>query len=427
MRYEESIAAPVNITIDTPAILTDFIQGHFKRPRHGYKPSRAMRICLHLMTHLRIGQLTIILPDNSHLKFGNKTNTHHAILHIHNDRAAKKLLRAGKLGFCESYLDGDWSSPDMTAFFKLILENADAIKRSLAGKKWMRAISYAAHILKPNSRRGSRKNIYSHYDIGNDFYAQWLDPSMTYSAALFKDGITDLKTAQDRKYEEMIRRLDLKPHHHLLEIGCGWGGFAEYAARKTGCKITAITISQSQYEYAKNRIENANLSDQVEIRLQDYRDTNGTFDRIASIEMFEAVGEAYWPTFFQTLKSRLKSGGHAVLQIITIRDKDFAAYRKGADYIQRYIFPGGMLPSMQALNTQIKTAGLTQGDHLSFGRDYAHTLKLWNQSFQNAWPNLTAKTLNTRFKRLWEQYLCYCEAGFDIGTIDVVQIAVKKP
>lgn len=426
MRYEESSTAPIKITIDSPEVLRDFLRGHFSQDNSGYKPSRAMRLCLRLLVHTQGGRLDVTLPDHSILTFGDENSKTHAALNIHNNRAAKKLLRGGVLGFCESYMDDDWSSPDMTAFFILMLNNTAALKSSLFGKKWVRIISRIIHLLKPNSRNGSRKNIYSHYDIGNDFYSQWLDPSMTYSSAYFADGITDLAKAQDRKYEELIRRLDLKPEHHVLEIGCGWGGFAEYAAKTIGCKVTALTISEAQYGYAKTRIKNAGLSDKVEIRLQDYRDVQGDFDRIASIEMFEAVGEKYWPIYFSTIKERLKTGGRAVLQTITIRDKDFTNYRKSADYIQRYIFPGGMLPSIGALAQEIKSAGLMQGDHLSFGKDYARTLKLWNDDFQKAWPRIQSETLDPRFKRLWEQYLCYCEAGFESGRIDVIQIAIDK-
>lgn len=421
-----AIIDQVDAIIHSPESLQEFISAQFSK-NSTYKPSRSMRVCLHLLAHIQIGQLDLILPDNSTLRFGAKSDGPKAYLRMHNDRVAKRFLVGGQLAFCEAYLDGDWSSPDLTQFFELIQRNAQSMQNKLMGKKLMRMISYINHIMKPNSKRGSRKNIYSHYDIGNDFYAQWLDPSMTYSAALFTNGVTDLEQAQNQKYKEIATRLDLKPEHHVLEIGCGWGGFAEYAAKNIGCKMTCITVSPAQYEYASNRIEKAGLSDKVEIRLQDYRDVQGQFDRIASIEMFEAVGEAYWPTFFNTIKDRLKSDGRATLQIITISDSDFPTYRKNADYIQRYIFPGGMLPSMTALSEQINAAGLTQKGHLSFGKDYAKTLNLWNDAFQTAWPNIQSQKLDMRFKRLWEQYLCYCESGFNTGSIDVIQISIDKP
>ncbi len=416
----------VDIVVETPNVLQDFVSKKLTR-KQGYKPTRAMRLCLHFLSHLREGQLDVVLPNGTSMRFGMPNGEPKAVLRIHNDRVARRFLTKGHLGFCEAYLDGDWSSPDVAQFFELILRNAQSIKKLMLGKPWARALSCLLHALKPNSKKGSKKNIYRHYDIGNDFYEAWLDPSMTYSSALFADGIENLKEAQERKYQEMVERLELTPEHHVLEIGCGWGGFAEYAASTVGCKVTGITISQEQYKYATDRIKQKNLQNLVEIRLQDYRDVEGEFDRVASIEMFEAVGEAYWPTFFDTLKSRLKNGGRAVLQIITIHDDDFDDYRRSADYIQRYIFPGGMLPSMRALSEQIEKSGLQQGEHLNFGPDYARTLKLWNEKFQQVWPQLNGDKMDTRFKRLWEQYLCYCQAGFTTGSIDVIQINIDKP
>ncbi len=424
--YDQPADYSVDAIIETPHTLKSFIAKHLTR-KSGYKPTRAMRLCLHLMSHITEGHLDVIMPNGKTLRFGKPNGEPQALLRIHNDRLAKRFLIKGRLGFCESYIDGDWSSPNITTLFELFMRNAQSLQNRLKGKSWARFISYILHILQPNSKAGSKKNIYRHYDIGNDFYKAWLDPSMTYSSAFFKTGKESLQEAQYAKYQEMIDRLELKPEHHLLEIGCGWGGFAEYAAKTVGCKITCITISKAQLKYAKARIEKAGLSDKVDIRFEDYRDTEGTFDRIASVEMFEAVGEAYWPTFFETLKNRLKPSGRAVLQIITIRNEDFNDYRRSADYIQRYIFPGGMLPSMNALKEQITNAGLTKGEHLTFGKDYAKTLNIWNKKFQTAWPKLKGGELDTRFKRLWEQYFSYCEAGFNMGTIDVIQIAIDKP
>lgn len=415
----------VDFIINTEASLRHFFI-KMRRTPYGYKPSRAMCLTLRLLRKLQIGSLYLILPDGKSLKFLGKEAGPEAVLHIHNDRVVRRFMSKGKLGFCEAYLDGDWTSPDIATFFELILRNMDVMRKNLLGKGWYRRVSQFIHLLQPNSKRGSQKNIYRHYDIGNDFYKEWLDPSMTYSSALFKDGIDDIERAQDQKYQEMIDRLDLKPEHHVLEIGCGWGGFAEYAAKNVGCKITAITISQAQHDWAVQRIKDANLEDKVTIKLCDYRDLeNLQFNRIASIEMFEAVGESYWPTFFNKLHEYLKPEGRAVLQIITIHDDHFENYRRSADYIQRYIFPGGMLPSMKALGQQIQKAGLHQGEHLSFGKDYARTLDIWNKNFQQAWPKIQGK-FDERFKRLWEQYLCYCQAGFEVGTIDVIQIAIDK-
>jgi len=394
---------------------------------NNYVPSRAMRMALNILSNIQTGKFDVTLPDGSLRRFEGKQTGPYAAIRIHRDRVARRFLTKGKLGFCEAYLDGDWSSPDLTALFDLFLKNTHYMHNTLQGRKWVRFLSYLMHIARPNSKSGSRKNIYAHYDIGNKFYESWLDPSMTYSSAYFGDGITDLYQAQERKYAEIVSRLNLKPEHHVLELGCGWGGFAEYAAKNVGCKVTAITISQAQYEYAVQRIHKTGLVDKVEIRLQDYRDVSGQFDRISSIEMFEAIGEKYWPVFFKKLDNLLKPGGQAVFQIITIKDKDFDSYRKSADYIQYYIFPGGMLPSKKALSKCLDKHGFIKGDTLCFGKDYACTLKIWSQRFQKAWPNLQSDKMNERFKRLWEQYLSYCEAGFRNGNIDVIMQTIKKP
>jgi len=400
----------------------------FPRERKKYKPSQALRMALNILRHIQIGRLDVVLPDGSTHIFGGERGGPHACLRIHKDRVARRFLIKGKLGFCEAYIDGDWSSSDLTALFDLFLKNANYMQGALQGRKWVRFLSYLAHASRPNTKSGSRKNIYAHYDIGNKFYEAWLDPSMTYSSAYFvEENKEDLQRAQERKYAEMAARLDLKAEHHVLELGCGWGGFAEYAACHIGCRVTAITVSRAQYDYAVERIKKANLEEKVEIKLQDYRDVSGQYDRIASIEMFEAIGEKYWPLFFNRLQALLKPSGIAVLQIITIRNEDFKSYRKSADYIQRYIFPGGMLPSQEMLNHYIEKHGLMNKNTLCFGRDYAHTLKLWNNNFQKAWPAIKSEKLNKRFKRMWEQYLSYCEAGFNNKNIDVIMQTIQKP
>ncbi len=423
MTITEATSRPVDFFIQTEAQLRYFLL-KIKRDKTSYKPSRALKLCIRFARQIQIGSLDMVLPDGHKLRFVGKTDGPHGTVIIHNDRVAKRLLIGGKLGFCEAYLDGDWNSPDISAFYEMILRNEHVLLSVLNGKSWFRGVSKFIHSLNANSKSGSKKNIYRHYDIGNDFYQLWLDPTMTYSSALFKDGNDDLKIAQDAKYQEMTDRLGIKRDHHVLEIGCGWGGFAEYAAKTTGCKMTCVTISQAQYDYAVDRIKNAGLSDRVTILMKDYRDLDGMYDRIASIEMFEAVGEQYWPTYFKTLKNRLTQGGKACLQIITINEDDFDSYRNNADYIQRYIFPGGMLPSMSALKSQITQAKLRTTGHISFGLDYAKTLNIWNDKFQQSWPKLTKQGFDEKFKRTWEQYLCYCEAGFRAKTIDVIQIDI---
>lgn len=416
---------PVDAVIQTQKCLESFIE-NLKKGSHGYTPSRAMRLCLRIASNIQIGSFDMILPNQQRLRFEGKENGPEGILIVHNDKMARRFLVGGKLGFCESYLDGDWSSPDIAQFFEMILRNAEIMQRALHGKKWFRALSWVLHSFNHNSKDGAKRNIYSHYDIGNDFYEMWLDDSMTYSSALYKTGKEDLRTAQNQKYQSLIDHLGIKSEHHILEIGCGWGGFAEYVATKVGAQVTCITISQAQFDYATKRIAKAGLEDRVTIKLKDYRDVNGQFDCIISIEMFEAVGESYWPIYFQTIKKRLKKGGKAGLQIITIHDDDFDTYRRSADYIQRYIFPGGMLPSMEALKEQTEQADLKIEGHIAFGQDYAKTLHEWNIAFQEAWPKLTKQGFDTRFKRLWEQYLCYCEAGFNTGNIDVIQLILNN-
>jgi len=348
---------------------------------------------------------------------------------VRDPRMVAKLAFGGCLGLCEGYIEGMWDSPNVTEVLRLGTANEMAWDAMLRGKPWARMASWVMHRLRPNTRKGAKRNIAEHYDLGNDFYAAWLDPSMTYSSALFADGVTDLQAAQAQKYRALARALGLKPGMTVLEIGCGWGGFAEMAAAEFGARVTGITLSREQLAYAQARIAKAGLSDQVTLRLEDYRDTRETFDRIASIEMFEAVGEEYWPAYFDTLRARLAPGGLAGLQVITIADRLFADYRKTADFIQRYIFPGGMLPSPTRLHEEIGRAGLVLTEQTWFGRDYAETLSRWRLSFQAGWERISGMSAqyDERFKRLWEFYLGYSEVGFAAGFTDVGQIIIKRP
>ncbi len=394
-----------------------------------WRPSRTMRLVLSLAARLRVGTLTVIGPDGSVRCFAGPIPGPAATVRVHRDRIARRFLIGGMLSFCEGYLDGDWDSPDTATLFELTLRNRDAFGPVLEGMRWFQMVQNWLHRLRPNTTRGSRRNIAAHYDLGNEFYARWLDPSLTYSCALFADPAADedLETAQRRKYQALAERLALAPDHHVLEIGCGWGGFAEYAAREVGARVTGITISRAQYDYASERLQKAGLGERARIELVDYRNVEGRFDRIASIEMFEAVGEAYWPTFFACLRDRLIAGGRAALQVITIADHLYDGYRKSADYIQRYVFPGGMLPSPSVLTKEITRADLTVREAAPFGQHYARTLALWRRRFTAAWPELSRLGFDQRFRRVWEQYLCYCEAGFRTGSIDVVQVGVGRP
>jgi cyclopropane-fatty-acyl-phospholipid synthase len=389
---------------------------------------RRLQLGLQFAKMLRAGKLNMVLPDGSTHHFEGTEPGPSATMIVKDPRMVAKLAFGGCLGLGEGYLEGMWDSPNVTDVLALGTANEVAWDNMLRGKNWARFASWLMHKLRPNTRKGSRKNIAEHYDLGNDFYAEWLDASMTYSSALFEDGIEDLQAAQDQKYRRLCQALELQPGMSVLEIGCGWGGFAEMAAKEFGANVTGITLSTEQLAYAQNRIAKAGLSDRVTLKLQDYRDTRGTFDRIASIEMFEAVGEEYWPVYFQTVRDRLAPGGRAGLQVITIADRFFADYRKTADFIQRYIFPGGMLPSPTRLREEYSHVGLTLREQTWFGKDYGETLNRWQAMFQAKWQKINGLSAqyDERFKRLWEFYLGYCEVGFKAGWTDVGQIVLER-
>lgn len=395
--------------------------------RHGgsYADAAGLALALNLAGRLYCGSLKIRLPDGTTRLFQGRQDGPEASLSLRNGRVARRYLTGGSVGFAEGYIDGDWDTPDLATLLQLLTLNEHAWGDGYFGglcQRWRRRLQ---HLLRSNTRTGSRRNIHAHYDLGNEFFAAWLDPSMTYSSALFADGADDLKQAQLAKYRALAKRIAIGPGDQVLEIGSGWGGFAITAARDFGAKVTSITVSEAQAEHARERVHEAGLAERVEIRLQDYRDVRGRFDRIASIEMLEAVGERFWPAFFTGLRDRLRPGGLAGLQLITIADRYFDDYRRNADFIQTYIFPGGMLPSPSVLMQQIRAAGLvTQATH-AFGDCYARTLQIWNERFQDAWPHVRALGFDERFRRIWTYYLAYCEAGFRTGSIDVVQTVLR--
>jgi cyclopropane-fatty-acyl-phospholipid synthase len=296
----------------------------------------------------------------------------------------------------------------------------------LGGNAFVRWLQVLRHWLNRNTRRQARKNIHAHYDLGNDFYSAWLDPSMTYSSALFDSGSNDLTSAQVRKYQSLAQEIELKSGEHVLEIGCGWGGFAEYAAKNYDARVVGLTISREQHDYAKRRIFDAGLADKVDIRMQDYRDERGQYDRIASIEMLEAVGERYWPAYFAQLRDRLRPGGAAGIQTITIQERFFDNYKREIDFIRRYVFPGGMLPTPETLKSLGEKFGVPLRAEKIFGEDYARTLSEWRGRFRTAWPQITTLGFDERFRRLWEYYLAYCEAGFRSRNIDVRQMVFTR-
>jgi cyclopropane-fatty-acyl-phospholipid synthase len=388
---------------------------------------RVVRLALGFAAKLKRGTLDVTLLDGRVVRFGGSEPGPAAAMVLHNYSFAARLIRGGDLGIAEAYLRGDWDTPDLTQFLYLFCVNHELIQRMLTDKPLVRFAQIVRHWFNRNTRRQARRNIYAHYDIGNAFYSAWLDPSMTYSSALFEDDTADLTSAQHNKYRRLAEAIDLQPGQRLLEIGCGWGGFAEYAAKTFGARVVGLTISKEQQDFAQRRIHAAGLGDKVEIRLQDYRDERERYDRIASIEMIEAVGEQFWPKYFSQLRDRLLPGGLAGIQAITIQDANFPDYRREVDFIQHYVFPGGMLPSPQILKALGERFGVPVIRERIFGQDYAKTLATWRNNFRNAWPNLMPLGFDERFRRLWEYYLAYCEAGFLSGNIDVRQVIFAKP
>jgi len=372
------------------------------------------------------GVLVFELPDGREIRMDGGTPGREGRLAVRDYRFMNRVLASGDIGFAEGYMAGEWDTPDLSALLEVLALNFSNIRRVATGNRLMSALHYVGHRLRPNTRSGSRRNIHAHYDLGNAFYSRWLDPTMTYSSARFETPGEPLSEAQRRKYQTLAESMGLKPGHHVLEIGCGWGGFAEYAAREVGAKVTGITISEEQYRFAKERMFRQGLSERADIRLIDYRDVDGQFDRVASIEMFEAVGERYWPTYFGKIRESLAPGGRAGLQIITIRDELFDRYRRRADFIQKYIFPGGMLPSEARLKAETDKAGLSWAGVSRFGHHYADTLAEWAHRFEGAWDDIRRLGFDERFRKLWKFYLSYCEAGFRTARTDVVQLSLSR-
>jgi len=374
------------------------------------------------------GRLDFVLPDRRRFRAEGKLPGPVAELYIHNNDLFSRLIREGDLGFSDAYLDEWWSTPDLQTFMDLVHADNDELYDGFPGLSMVRLFEKMRFWLQSNSKSQARKNISYHYDLGNDFYGLWLDDTMTYSSALFDENAQlSLEAAQTEKYKSMVDQMGVEPGDHVLEIGCGWGGFAEYAATERGLKVTGLTISEEQFKFASERIEKAGLSGQVNLKLQDYRDETGHYDGIASIEMFEAVGEKYWPTYFNALRDCLKPGGAATLQIITVDHARWDVYKRGVDFIQKYIFPGGMLPSPVILREQVEKAGLIVDKSIEFGNSYDITLRRWHETFNNKWDQITALGFDERFRRMWNFYLTSCAATFDSGNCDVTQITVRRP
>ncbi len=384
------------------------------------------KFVLSLLNKLQHGSLTIQFPDQQVATFGD--GNHPKIqLQMKDWQLCRSVLKSGDIGFAESYIAGNWSTPQLPALIEMISRNRQQLESVIYGTWWGNLLYRVKHFLNRNSRSGSKKNIHSHYDIGNDFYRLWLDPSMTYSSALFSgDKVETLHDAQLAKYRRILQQLEVHPQDNILEIGCGWGGFAEVAATEALAHVTGLTLSTEQLHFAQERLQKAGLHEKSKLHIQDYRDAHGNYDAIASIEMFEAVGESYWPSYFECISRNLKKGGRACVQSIVIADDLFDRYRKGTDFIQQYIFPGGMLPSIQIFKQYAQEHGLEVVDTFTFGLDYARTLQEWRSAFMAKLTEIRAQGFDDEFFRTWEFYLAYCEAGFRAHSIDVAQFTLVK-
>jgi cyclopropane-fatty-acyl-phospholipid synthase len=381
----------------------------------------------HLIGRPRHGAVTIHFPNGMSRTFGTPATGEHPVLYVHNYGVVWETLRRGTVGFAQGYIRGDIEVEDLTALFRYFLQNRDVLDNPEGSFYRRAAQDLAYHLSRPNTKEGARQNISEHYDLGNDFYAQWLDPSMTYSSALFSSDDLSLEQAQHQKYRRVAELAGLKSGENVLEIGCGWGGFAETAAKDFGASVYGITLSREQLKYALERLKVQELDKLATLHLEDYRDTTGQFDHVASIEMIEAVGEAHWPTYFKAVHDRLKPGGTAAIQAITIAEQDFESYKAGPDFIQRFIFPGGMLLTKTAMKEQGARVGLVLEHVETFRHSYARTLKLWADRFRERWSEITKLGYDEEFRRKWLYYLSYCEAGFLEGSIDVGIYQYRKP
>ena len=385
-------------------------------------PARA-QMTIKALVNMTFGTITVRIPDGRTFRVDGRKPGPEATLVLHNWNLPQRAFMRGTIGVAESYMDGDWDSPDVTSFLELFIVNMDlGDKYATGGRGLLYFLERVRYWLNINTRSQSKKNISAHYDLGNAFYQEWLDPSMTYSSALYQTGANDLQSAQTAKYRALAEATGIKPGDHVLEIGCGWGGFAEFAAREIGCRVTGLTISREQLAYGQDRMRKAGLSDKVELKFQDYRDETGRYDRIISIEMLEAVGEKFWGTYFRKVRECLKDGGRAGIQAITIAANVYPIYRRQPDFIQRYVFPGGMLPTQEHLKTFGEQAGLSIVGHRAFAADYARTLAEWRERFWARWDAIRPLGFDERFKRMWEFYLFYCEAGFRAENINVRQV-----
>lgn len=379
--------------------------------------SAATRLVLDMASGLRGGTVMFCLPDGDVVECGQGAPSLNCV--IHDENVFERVLAHGDIGFAEGYMAGEWESDSLGDLLTLLASNRDTLARALHGSMWRLIGHRLRHLLRSNTRKGSRRNIEAHYDLGNAFYCAWLDPTMSYSSARFSSPEQSLQDAQLNKYRTLLQAMDVQPGQHLLEIGCGWGGLAEVATTEFGCRVTGLTLSPSQLAWARERAARGGFDDRAEFHLRDYRDERGQYDHIVSIEMIEAVGERFWPTYFSQLQACLKPGGRVGIQAITIAEELFASYRRGTDFIQRYIFPGGMLPSPAVMRRQADRSGLRIVDQQAFGAAYARTLVCWRDAFEAQLAEVRTQGFDERFIRMWRFYLSYCEAGFRAGSTDV--------
>jgi len=398
----------------------------FSLPPPAGLPNTARR-GLHLLQRLRYGTLHLDLPDGGSLQLGQGGHPH-VRMRLHDWRVFGAVLRSGDIGLAEGYIDGHWSTPHLADLLRLLMVNRETLESLVYGAWWGRLAYRLRHVLNRNTRTGSRRNIHAHYDLGNAFYALWLDRSMNYSAAWFQGDMGgDLTQAQHAKVRRALRSAGVQQGSRVLEIGCGWGALAEMAAGECQAHVTGVTLSTEQLAFAQQRLHQAGLAPRADLRLQDYRDIEDEpFDAICSIEMVEAVGQAYWPSYFSTVARLLKPGGRACVQSIVINDALFERYARGTDFIQQYVFPGGCLPSAARFRTAAQEAGLCVVEEFAFGPDYAETLRRWHRQFALQRAQVLTQGFDTRFLRTWEFYLAYCEAAFDSRNVDVVQFTLVK-
>ena len=387
----------------------------------------AARAIFRLLQRLSVGTLDLQFPDGSQARFGQGVEPR-AAMRLNDWSVCTASLKSGDIGFAESWIAGGWTSPDLVALLKVFIANRESVDKAIFGTWWGSLTHRLRHLLNRNSRQGSKKNVHAHYDLGNAFYRHWLDETMNYSSALFGgDNTQSMPQAQAAKMRRALHECGVQQGQRLLEIGCGWGALAETAAAEFGAQVTGVTLSTEQLAYAQERVQRAGVAAKAELRLQDYRDIQDEpFDAIVSIEMFEAVGREYWDSFFATLNSKLKPGGRACIQTITIRDDLFDRYVRSTDFIQQYIFPGGLLPSAFEFKAQATRAGLEVTNELAFGEDYAETLRRWRLQFLSRSNPVRQLGFDTRFMRIWEFYLAYCEAAFATGNTSVVQFTLRK-